>query len=48
MSSMSRIFHEALGRCADHKIVTDATEKEYLMQYIIHRWVENDITKKQR
>ena len=37
---MSRIFHEALGRCADHKTVTDATEKEYLMQYIIHRWAE--------
>ena len=25
-----------------------STEKEYLMQYIIHRWVENDVTKKQR
>ena len=43
---MSKIFHEALGRSADHKTVTDATEKSYPMQFITHRWVENDLVAK--
>ena len=31
MSSMSKIFHEAPGRCADYKTVTDAMETDYPM-----------------
>ena len=46
MSSMSKIFHEALGRCTNYKIVTDATENDYPMQFIAHRWVENDVVAK--
>ena len=46
MSSMSKIFHEAPGRRADCKTVTDATEKDYPMQFISHRWVENDAVAK--
>ena len=42
MSFMSKIFHEAPGRGADFKTVTDAMEKDYSMQFITHRWVEND------
>ena len=43
MSSMSKIFHEAPGRCADYITVTDAMEKDYPMQFITHRLVENDM-----
>ena len=32
---MSKIFHEAPGRCADYKTVTDATEKDYPMQLLL-------------
>ena len=46
MSSLSKIFHEALGRCTNYKIVTDATENDYPMQFIAHRWVENDVVAK--
>ena len=46
MSSISKIFHEAPGRCADYKTVTDATENDYPMQFITHRWVENDVVAK--
>ena len=46
MSSISKIFHEAPGRCADYKTVTDATENDYPMQFITHRWVENDVIAK--
>ena len=46
MSSMSKIFHEAPGRHVDYKTVTDATEKVYTMQFIIHRWMENDVVAK--
>ena len=31
MSSMSKISHEAPGRCAYDRTVTDATEKDYPM-----------------
>ena len=37
MSSMSKIFHEAPGRHVDYETVTDATEKDYVMQFITHR-----------
>ena len=37
MSSMSKIFHEARGRCAAYKTITNATIT------ITHRWVENDV-----
>ena len=40
---MSKIFHEAPGRRADHKTVTDATEKNCSMQFTTHRCVENDL-----
>ena len=46
MSSMSKIFQEAPGRRADYKTVTDATEKDYRMQFITHRWVESDVVAK--
>ena len=46
MSSMSKIFHETLGGCADYKTVTDAMEKDYPMQFVTHRWVENDVVAK--
>ena len=37
MSSMSKIFHEARGRCAAYKTITNATIT------ITQRWVENDV-----
>ena len=37
MSSMSKIFHEARGRCAAYKTITNTTIT------ITHRWVENDV-----
>ena len=37
MSSMSKIFHEARGRCAAYKTIINATIT------ITHRWVENDV-----
>ena len=40
---MSKIFHEAPGRCADYITVTDAMEKDYPMQFITHWLVENDM-----
>ena len=43
---MSKIFHEAPGRSADHKTVTNAMEKGYPMQFITHRWVKNDLVAK--
>ena len=46
MSSMGKIFHEGLGRHADYKTVTNAAEKDYFMQFITHRWVENDVVVK--
>ena len=46
MSSMSKIFHEAPRRRADYKTVTDATENDYPIQFITHRWVENDVVVK--
>ena len=46
MSSISKVFHEAPGRCADYKTVTNTTENDYPMQLIIHRWVENDMVVK--
>ena len=46
MSSLSKIFHEAPGRSADHKTVTNAMEKGYPMQFITHRWVKNDLVAK--
>ena len=46
MSSMSKIFHEAPGRHTDYKTVTGAAENDYPMQFIIHRWVENDVVAK--
>ena len=46
MSSMSKIFHEAPERHADYKTVIDAIENDYPMQFITHRWVENDVAAK--
>ena len=46
MSSMSKVFHEAPGRRADYKTVTDFTEKDYSVQFVTHRWVENDVVAK--
>ena len=46
MLSTSKIFHEAPGRRADYKTVTDATENDYPMQFITLRWVENDVVVK--
>ena len=43
---MSKIFHEASGRHADHKTVTNAMEKDYPMEFIIHRCVEKDLVAK--
>ena len=43
---MSKIFHETPGRRADYKTVTDATENDFTMQFITHRWVENDVAAK--
>ena len=43
MSSMNKIFHEAPERHADYKTVTDATKNDYPMQFITHRWVENNV-----
>ena len=48
MSSMSKIFHEAPGRHADYKTVTDTTENDYPMQFITHRCVENDVVAKKQ
>jgi hypothetical protein len=49
MSSMIKIFHEAPGRRADYKTITDATEKDYPMLFVSHRWVENaPVAKKAR
>ena len=45
---MSKIFHEAPGRRADYKTVTDAKEKVYPMQFITHRRVENDVVAKKQ
>ena len=33
---MSKVFHEAPGRRADYKSATDATEKDYPMQFVTH------------
>ena len=45
MSSMSKIFYEAPGRCADYK--TYRCYREGLPHAIItHRWVENDVVVK--
>ena len=38
--SLHKIFHEAPGRRADFKTMADATEKDYPMQFMGHRWVE--------
>ena len=46
MSSMNIIFHEAPGRHADYKTVTNSMEKVYIMQFITHRWVKNDVVAK--
>ena len=46
MSSMSKVFHEAPGRRADYKTVTAATEKDYPMQFITHRWVKKHMVAK--
>ena len=46
MPSMSKIFHEAPGRRVDYKTVTDATEKDYPMEFFTCRWVENDVVVK--
>ena len=46
MSSMSKIFHEAPGRCADYKTNTDATEKDYPMYNVLLRWVKKDVVAK--
>ena len=43
---MSKIFHEASGRRADYKTVTDSTEKNYPMEFATHRWVESDVVVK--
>ena len=43
---MSKTFHEARGRHADYKTVTNAMVKGYLMQFISHRWMENDVVAK--
>ena len=43
---MSKVFHEAPGRRADYKSATDATEKDYPMQFVTHSWVENDVVSK--
>ena len=45
---MSKIFHEAPGRRVDYKTVTNATEKDYLMQFVTRSWVENVVAKKAR
>ena len=44
--SMSKISHEASGRRADYKTVTDSTEKNYPMEFVTHRWVENVVVAK--
>ena len=46
MSSLSRIFHEAPGKHTDYKTFVNATEKDYPMQFITHRWEENDVVAK--
>ena len=49
LSSLHKIFHEAPGRRADFKTMADATEKDYPMQFVSHRWVENTgVAKKAR
>ena len=40
---MSKIFHEVPRRRADYKTVTDTMEKDYSMEFVTHRWVENDV-----
>ena len=46
MSSTSKIFHEAPGKHADYKTVTNATENDYTMQFTTHSCVENDVVAK--
>ena len=46
MSSMSKIFHEAPERRADHKTVIDTKENDYPMQFITHRCMKNDLVAK--
>ena len=46
MSSVSKIFHEAPRSCADYETVTDTMEKDYPMECVTHRWVENDVVAK--
>ena len=43
---MSKIFHEAPERRADHKTVIDTKENDYPMQFITHRCVKNDLVAK--
>ena len=46
MLSLSKIFHETPRRHVDYKTVTNTMEKDYAMEFITHRWMENDVIAK--
>jgi len=49
MSSLHKIFHEAPSRRADYMAHTVSVEKDFPMQFVGHRWVENaPVAKKAR
>ena len=42
MSSLYKIFHEAPGRREDYRKVTDSSDQDFPMQFVSHRWAENE------
>ena len=49
MSSLYKIFHESPSRRADYKQISGASDKDFPMQFVSHRWVENEpVAKKAR
>ena len=45
--SKNWFFHEAPGRQTDYKTVTSSMEKDYVMGFVTHKWMENDKVAKQ-
>ena len=42
LTALYKIFDQAPGRRADYKNVTQATDQDFPMQFVSHRWVENE------
>ena len=47
LHSMYKIFHESPSRRADFERLTSASEQNYPLQFVWHRWIENaDVAKR--